>query len=380
MKKGLLLSVFGLLIALCSYSQYFQGTFVNPINPAPPPANLNQLVFKMKPTGDITTSIGYMAFAFRYPTATTPTFSLTISNNTTNFPGLSISRLPDYVEGAYTYVRFVHNTTTIPSATYLSGVEKDVFTITLTGAADFLPMVEMASDLSGDNYGFGVSNGAGLFIDPGAGPQLYGPGFNIVAGVHLLPLSNIVLPIKFVGFNVTKKNDDAILSWQIENESSLTDFFEIERSMNGTDFKKLTTTKAKNNGNSSNSYEITDANLTSVRSSGIVYYRIKQVDKDGRFILSGIRNVRLNVKDMAVNVYPNPIKSYANLTIDLEQDASTIITINDATGKQVKNIQTQLFKGANNKKIDMANLSAGSYLLKVQTPSETKTLVIVKAN
>src|SRR4029079_19508230 len=139
-----------------------------------------------------------------------------------------------------------------------------------------------------------------------------------------------------------------------------------------TDFTKVTTIKAKHNGNSSNIYEVTDVNLTSVRSAGIVYYRIKQVDKDGRFILSGIKNVRLNVKDIAVSVYPNPIKDFANLTIDLEQDANTIITINDANGKQVKNIQTRLLKGANNKKIDMANLSSGSYLLKVQTPLETK--------
>ena len=65
---------------------------------------------------------------------------------------------------------------------------------------------------------------------------------------------------------------------------------------------------------------------------------------------------------------------------DLEQDAEATITINDASGKQVQNIQTQLFKGMNIKKINMTSFAPGSYLLKVQTPSEIKTIPVVKTN
>lgn len=203
---------------------------------------------------------------------------------------------------------------------------------------------------------------------------------NGYTGSSFAKIGSVILPVKFLGFNVTRKNNDAVLTWQIENETSLTDRYEIERSVNGVDFRKVNTVKPKHNGNSGNSYELTDLNLASIRSSGIIYYRIKQVDKDGNFIYSEIKNVRLNSKGIAIGVYPNPVKNYANLSIDLEQDAIATITINDAAGKQMQNIQMQLFKGMNNKQINMGGIAAGSYMLKVQTATETKTIPIVKAN
>ena len=195
-----------------------------------------------------------------------------------------------------------------------------------------------------------------------------------------LGISSVALPVKFVGFNVIKKNNDGIIIWQIENESALTDHYEIERSFNGLDFKTVNTVLPKNNGKSSNSYDLTDLNLPALRSAGIFYYRIKQVDKDGKFIYTNIKSLRLSTKAMVVAVYPNPIKNIANLTIDTEQDTKATITINDASGKQLQNIQMSLFKGANIKKIDMGTLAAGSYILQVQTASQTETIPVVKAN
>jgi hypothetical protein len=81
-----------------------------------------------------------------------------------------------------------------------------------------------------------------------------------------------------------------------------------------------------------------------------------------------------------IGVYPNPVKNVANLTIDLEQDADATITINDASGRQVQNLPMQLFKGPNIKKINMGGLAAGSYMVKIQTATELKTIPVVKTN
>jgi hypothetical protein len=43
-------------------------------------------------------------------------------------------------------------------------------------------------------------------------------------------------------------------------------------------------------------------------------------------------------------------------------------------------MEMQLFKGLNVKKVSMASMAAGSYLLKIETPMETKTISVVKAN
>lgn len=391
MKRTLLLSIILAGLFGFGYGQRVQGTIKAGTNP-------NEVIVAIKPTLAFTATMSNLIVSVQIPTSVGPRPTVTYSNLQSSLFATWDQVNVDQGDGFYTWgfncaVPGGGNT----ASTLWPATEMDVLKISFLGATvpPFTARIchyldggigqyaifYVETNLAAVNGGV-LSNWGNLFYGTGATNGATAAGNIGVpnAQYSYSTVPNIVLPVKFVGFNVTKKNNDAMLTWQIENESTLTDYFEIERSLNGTDFAKLTSIKAKNNGSASNSYDITDLNLTSVRSSGIIYYRIKQVDKDGHFIYSGIRNVRLNAKGMIVNVYPNPIRDFANLSIDLEQDANTIITINDATGKQVQNIQMQLFKGTNTKKISMANLSAGSYMLKVQTTSELKTISVVKAN
>ena len=121
-----------------------------------------------------------------------------------------------------------------------------------------------------------------------------------------------------------------------------------------------------------------DFNLSTISSTGIFYYRIKEIDKNGKFIYSETRKIRLSGKALAILAYPNPINHFVNLTIDIEEDASGILTIYDAVGKKIQLMQLELLKGANTKKINMANLAAGSYLIQLTTPKENKIIRIIK--
>ena len=195
-----------------------------------------------------------------------------------------------------------------------------------------------------------------------------------------LLINPIPLPVKFTGFSVVKKDNGANLSWQVENETALTDRYEVERSLNGIDFKSITTIALKNNGRSANAYTFTDADILSIHSSAVVYYRIKQTDKDGQFIYTEIKSVRLDSKGFSASIFPNPVRSKASLSIDLIENSPVTITLNDANGKVLKNIQVQGLKGINKKEVDMSNLSSGNYLLRIQTSTETTTLNVVKGN
>lgn len=190
----------------------------------------------------------------------------------------------------------------------------------------------------------------------------------------------IALPVKFLGFSVLKKDNSALLDWVIENETALTKQYEILRSVNGVDFKKVGAVNARNDGSTGNTYHFTDNDLSGVRSGGAVYYRIQQVDKDGKSIFSPIRNVRLDGRMMAISVYPNPIKQFANVSMDLLEDSDVKMTIIDASGKQVQTIPMQLFKGLNVKKINMNTLPAGSYTMNINTGVERRTVNLVKVN
>ena len=206
-----------------------------------------------------------------------------------------------------------------------------------------------------------------------------GSGFNGTGVSSALLTTLIALPVKFTGFSVVKKDNSAVLNWQVENETALTDRYEIERSLNGTDFKTISTIAPKNNGRSANVYTSSDADLSSIH-SGVIYYRIKQTDKDGQFIYTEIKSIRLDAKAFSASIYPNPVRGKANLSIDLTENSLVTITLNDANGKILKNIRVQGIKGLNKKEVDMSNLSVGNYLLRIQTATETTTLNVVKGN
>ena len=192
-------------------------------------------------------------------------------------------------------------------------------------------------------------------------------------------ITGVTLPVKFVGLTATKKNNTAQLNWQVANENSLTAGYDVERSLNGVDFKKVSLVAPQNNGRNSNSYTSAD-DLSTVNTASVVYYRIKQTDKDGNFVYSEIKTLRLDSKAIAASIYPNPVRGKANLSIDLAESTPVTISLNDATGKQVQIVQMKGLKGQNTKEINMSSLPTGNYVLRVLTGTETKTIPVIKGN
>lgn len=372
MKK--IITSLSLLIAFSPVciSQYFQGSFSNVGN---------KIIFKMRPTADITSPIGKIEFFFRYNIASTPAFTIgNITPNTTNFPGLTFPAPVDgYNDITYNYKQFL-STSFIPSKTYTAGTEYEFLSITLDGSSG-VANLELASDWDPLNYYFVVNDNNGNAFDPGTGDQFYGAGFYKVVTANFLPLNSVPLPVKFLGFDVNKKNNSAVLNWSVENESALTDKYIIESGVNGVDFPRVVATvAAAGNGRANNTYSFTQDNLSAVKSSGVIYYRIKQIDKDGKFVYTPIKNVRLDGKAFAVNAYPNPVKNNTKLTIDLLNESRIIISVTDGVGKQVKTMQIQGFKGPNIKDLNLSNLSSGNYMMKVQAGSEVKSIPLVKVD
>jgi hypothetical protein len=370
MKKIITLFSLFILTGSIAFAQYFQSTMTN---------QSNKVSVKLRPTATMTTAIGFVEFYIRYNTASTPAFTIgNVTPNVTNFPGLSFGLGAGFTDGAYTYKNFVA-TVTVPSATYTGGTEYELVTFTLDGAPAVAD-IELASDFALGTYYFAINDGGGLQIDPGSNPQFYGPGYNTSGTGHFLPLIGVPVPVKFLGFDAVKKNNTAVLNWTVENENANTDKYIIERSANSIDFTPVASIAALNNGRGSNTYSFTQDNLSAIRSTGVIYFRIKQVDKDGKSIVTPIKNVRLDGKAFAVNAYPNPVRNITKLTIDLVEAADIVITVADATGKQVKAIQMQGFKGTNFRDVNLTDLSSGNYLMNVRAGNELKAISLVKVN
>ena len=210
------------------------------------------------------------------------------------------------------------------------------------------------------------------------------PTYNYPAGNSFVPLEPASLvPVKFLGFTATKVNNDAVLNWRVGNEDAQTDRYEVERSLNGSGFVTIATVPKKTNGLSTNSYDITDANINTLvtSNSGIIYYRIKQYDRSGQFVYSEIRNIKISgFKGFGVTVFPNPVKDIATVNIDLTSSGTISIFITDVAGKEIQKVAVEGAAGGNTKKVDMSKLASGSYLFKVQSGSDIRTVPVIKGN
>jgi 1,4-alpha-glucan branching enzyme len=112
----------------------------------------------------------------------------------------------------------------------------------------------------------------------------------------------LVIPVELTSFNGKIVNKtDAALAWQTASERN-NSHFNIERSFDGKNYINIGQIKGNGNSNKVNNYNFTDRNVP----NGLVYYRLKQVDFDGKETLSNTVSLAFGNAKNAVLVFPNP--------------------------------------------------------------------------
>lgn len=159
--------------------------------------------------------------------------------------------------------------------------------------------------------------------------------------------------VYFKGENQGKINR---LYWQTASELK-NDYFDVERSTNGKDFKSIGRVKGHGSTASMNNYDFQDP---SVLEGSVVYYRLRQTDFDGTFAYSNI--VALASKATSkVKIFPNPA-SNADLTVQFEDNSRKNVSLTDALGRLIFSQNVADFE----LKIPTQGLSAGVYFCRVQ--------------
>jgi hypothetical protein len=139
-----------------------------------------------------------------------------------------------------------------------------------------------------------------------------------------------LLPIDLLDFSATRKGSTSVLDWTTTNEIN-NQGFEVQRSTDLRHFEKIGWVDAKIQLHDIFAYQFIDLNPK----HGVNYYRLKQIDFDGRFDYSPIRHVTFEGKHFAVRVTPNPATDF--LSVGIQSDALTSkIQLIDVTGNVVK--------------------------------------------
>jgi hypothetical protein len=159
------------------------------------------------------------------------------------------------------------------------------------------------------------------------------------------------LAVHFISFTAAKNNDNNItLKWSTSQEIN-NSHFEIEYSSNGRDWSPIGTVYAVAVNNAINNYSFTHKSNVSLAS-----YRLKQVDKDGKFEYSSVAVVRNN------NASTDIFASNKNLTIS-SSSANISIQVMNMNG-QVVFSQLNL---AGKSTVNVNSLHAGTYVVAISS-------------
>ena len=167
-----------------------------------------------------------------------------------------------------------------------------------------------------------------------------------------------LLPIELSKFNVKKTEKSVMLSWATASEKN-NDHFEIQKSANGTEFQTIGQVKGSGTNLSGASYNFEDKNP----SVGIAYYRLKQVDDDGKYAYTAVRSILFGKSKIAV--FSTIAKDRISLTVSDDQIVPfDIINLN---GQKVL-----AGKAIGQYTIDVSNLHSGIYFIRTEGGEVTR--------
>ncbi|MCB0662578.1 MAG: T9SS type A sorting domain-containing protein [Saprospiraceae bacterium] len=182
--------------------------------------------------------------------------------------------------------------------------------------------------------------------------------FNITIGGPGIPNQiiqcGLALPVEFGVFSISLKNEIPTLEWTTYSEIR-NDHFEILHSPTGNVWKTIGSIPGAGNSTQTTYYEFEDHNAK----PGYNYYRLKQVDSDGTYILTDIRVINLMEKSNP-KIYPNPFSDIIHLeNLEINGEFKILDVLGKDVTSQIEVISTQI----HSKKLNLSRLHNGIYTI-----------------
>jgi hypothetical protein len=206
--------------------------------------------------------------------------------------------------------------------------------------------------------------------------------FEITAGARggndsiILHFNSSPLPIQLLSFKPTCMNGFVEINWSTASETN-NDFFTIERSEDASNWEFVK--KIQGSGNSTNiqNYSINDEKT----SSGVLYYRLRQTDFDGKTKVYNAVAVNCFSFDdnSSVLYYPNPFESDILIQFKNNSNKNSKLSIYNVLGtkvysKEISNDDLNFYTYT----INLSELAKGIYTIELQSDSFTSVQKIVK--
>lgn len=186
-------------------------------------------------------------------------------------------------------------------------------------------------------------------------------------------VSGCILPVELEKFSAIKKDKIVILHWSTLSEINF-DYFGVERSDNGSNFKEINEVKVGTASNQKKSYEYIDNNPL----TGVSYYRLHLVDVNGNTSnnYSNVISVVMDSKEL-FNVNPTLTKGIIEISV-FGDNENIEVTILDIAGKMVYKKKLDNIIGIYKFNEDVSGFSGGTYYVSFKSNYEVVVKKFIK--
>ncbi len=197
--------------------------------------------------------------------------------------------------------------------------------------------------------------------DPSASPVLKDVGITCGTAASL--------PVELINFRVVKQGTDAQLLWTTASEQN-NKGFEIQRSVDGANWSVAGFVNGVGNSTANVNYQYLDKNLA----TGKYYYRLRQVDIDGRSKFSPVVTVTFSnhLSLELLQNHPNPFNSTTVIDIVVPQTGRIKLMLYDQMGRLVQQLMDEVKNpGSYQVQMNRKGLGAGIYYYKLDSKDQS---------
>lgn len=231
------------------------------------------------------------------------------------------------------------------------------------------PLVTLADGEDGPNATF-TYNTSMVFPTLTYGSSNY--FLDVVFEISLVSTPATIVRLSGQAVNAT----DIRVSWSTASESN-NKGFEVMRSTNGTNWTSAGFVAGAGNSSATIGYSFLDKDLP----AGKYFYRLKQVDLDGKSTLSTIITVSLEPVTgyMLEQNFPNPTHGTTSISYQVPREMNVQISVHDQYGRLVRQlVNGKRSAGSYTEMFDASTLAKGVYYYRMEAGefSATKKMII----
>ena len=244
-------------------------------------------------------------------------------------------------------------------------------------------------------YGLGSSLGNGAFVvynDTGSFVNITGLLANqnytlkvieyngtgqqsLYANSRAVSISTQTLPVEWLSFEAKQTSENEVeLKWSTASEIN-NHWFEIQRGEDAEHFTILDSVQSKGHSRIIQNYHYTDTQIVNLPST--IYYRIKQMDTDGKYSYSKVIPVAISMPWELDLIYPNPFENQITLKFKTTYESPIELSIFNALGelklKETIDISNKMLVD-----ISTVNLVSGVYFLQLKSGDFVKNYRIIR--